>query len=460
MATSPHGVIWHSPIIELSKKISKPIKFENALKPYIKKGKKENIETILNDLTEKRATVIEELKSLSENKQPYCENADAITEKINTYLSLLKGFSNQDEDSEKQSEMRTPLSSMIVFSWSDTLTSQMTTLKYTDIEASKILLLFGVEIMNEIVTSLSVSFKKEDMPKDVLLPAFHALFVSAGILQAVASEEYSSESVGPDLCEGMFPRVCADHCMVLAQEITIMRAMQGNLDAGGIASYCANTSTRYQKLREMTDNISDASEAWKKKWSAYSRFKMSYYLSLAYGYQASKRYQTEDAENCVIAIKNFGLAEAELKNTKNAISAYNKIGKTKLDPKNLKWLTDFIATGCEKATSDNDSVYFKPIPDTGDALGEGKSVVEGKAVEWKYPDTDQRWTEDAKSAFDTTITPKKQEEKKNEEEKKSEDTPENEKKDRETSKEKQKDKTKDTEKDGQDEGNKKMCTIL
>lgn len=421
VSVSPEGVIWRAPVIKCPKNFSKhPKNFAKALKPYVKKGDKELVDTILNDLTEKRAIVIKELRSLNEGT---CEDAESITEKINAYLSLLNGFSDSDgEDGMKRSEMRNVMSSMVSFGWSDTLTGSKTMVKYTDIEANKVLLWTGIAIMNNAVATIDPCFTKKEMTKEVLLPGFKSLITAAGILQYVASEKNTAETSGPDLTDGLFPQFCADHCMALAQEITIVRAMQGKLDCGAIATYCANSSTRYQRLGDMLNELSHDAAAWKKEWSAYLRFKTSYYLVLANGYQACKRYETEDATNCCLAIKNFELAEAELKTTGEIMIAYNKVSKSgKLPADTLQWATKFLAEKSTKPKSDNNMAYFKTVPETGDNLGDGKSPVEGKAIKWKNVNTDPCWTQTAKSAFDPNAEPV--EEKKSEEEEPSEETP-------------------------------------
>merc|ERR1712130_192317 len=144
---------------------------------------------------------------------------------------------------------------------------------YCDIETSKVLLAYGVAIMNNIIITIGSSCAKKNISKEVLLPGFKALLTATGILQAVASEETVAETAGPDLQNGTFPGFCADQCLALAQEITVMRAMQGNMQSGAISSYCINTSKRYQRLKDQIANISDIAEDWKKVWSIYLDFK-------------------------------------------------------------------------------------------------------------------------------------------------------------------------------------------
>merc|ERR1719397_679897 len=156
----------------------------------------------------------------------------------------------------------------------------------------------------------------------------------------------------------------------------------------------------------MADNMPDDASGWKKQWRAYLSVKSSYYNSLSISYQAKKRYQQGDAEGCVLAIKNFELAFIHLRECESAVTSYIQISTEQIPTikkHHLTWLSEFISEGTRAAKSDNDKVYFMSIPETGDTLGEGKTTLEGKEIEWKYPDIDQRWTEQAKEAFDPTI---------------------------------------------------------
>lgn len=216
--------------------------------------------------------------------------------------------------------------------------------------------------------------------------------------------------------------VIAQVSLTQAQHITIRRAQEQlrtnkNITHSLVARLCHDTAERYREMEKQAKTlIGDATSKTPAATAkigtyfvAHIRYKCLYFMGMAYTMMGIMRVEQNDEDGIAYGIKNLQTAVDMFERAELAAKKFVETARSMVYVDNLTILTQLddcrstAAKILEKAEEENNSVYYKPIPEKADALPDRMSNV--KAEEFGDVPTSSMWTRSIYAAFDPSKAP-------------------------------------------------------
>jgi len=305
---------------------------------------------------------------------------------------------------------------MMPFTWKDLGDPQGWSFRMGDTMLEEASTLFALaQVLLQKATS-------ESLTPNTMLDVFKYLRTAAGCLEAaVTSVKEAAAPVDhmPDDLKNGLLEVLVACSMTQAQHITIRRAQMTINDNQAIthtliAKLCRDTSERYKGMEKQVTKLMGDPKAPQKPaiaryFLAHIRYKCLYFLAMAYGMIGFQRRSENDENGCASAIRNYMFAVDLMEKAEVAAKSFVDAARTTVFVDTVTILTSIddskkaLQSALKEAQDENNSVFYKPIPEEPDALPPAMSNIQPEA--FQDAGVDPLWTSEMYTCFDPTKAP-------------------------------------------------------